>query len=284
MIGVLVLVAVLLVGGTGGYMIYDKVYKENQKTGTSDKNTDKDKDEDIADKNDKDKVEDKKEEENKGNNDSTAISGSDFEVTFKDETYTLGNVTNKRNLPVIVNKKNQGIADKIVNDLTNKSNVEWESLKASASEHSDIPWPTGVNYMLNTSYKAKNVISFKFERSGAMGGVPWDKSVGYSYDVVTGNMLNFDDILNDGNKEVFYNKVIDLLSKRVSSKESSCFYDRWEDIVKEKMYSEGYWYFTDKGIDFAFDRYELACGGDGTPVVNVSYSEINSYLKSKYRK
>lgn len=270
LIGVLVVVILGLVG----FIVYDKALLDKgaviEKTDNK-KDSSKDKDEVIADdKNDK-------------KNDNNVESGK-FKITYRDEEYKIGNVTNKRNLPSISSDKYQGSADKIVASLTEKSNAEWTSINEYADDIQDIPYATGVNYMLSLIYENSSVLSFKFEHSGAMGGVPWDKSVGYNYNVKTGNLLTFGDVISVGSREVFYDKVVSLIQKRADDADGGCLNADWKELVRNKMFSDGYWYFTDSGINFAFDRYELACGGFGTPVVTVPYSEINGYLVDGYKK
>lgn len=272
---IFIIVLVIMVLGLGGFIAYDKLGLSMETV--SDKVDNK-----KGNFNKKDKVsaDDKKDDTVTGD---IAEKGK-FKITYKDEDYKIGNVTNKRNLPNISSDKYQGSADKIVASLIEKSNAEWEILKKGANEHQEIPWTAGVNYMLSLIYENRSVLSFKFERSGAMGGVPWDKSVGYNYDVKTGKMLAFDEVISFGSREKFYDKVILLLQKRADDANGGCLNGDWKDTVRNKMFNDGYWYFTDSGISFAFDRYELACGGFGTPVVTVPYSEIDGYLMDSYKK
>ena len=290
----LIIVLVVIILGLGGYITYDKFFtnKENNEnkefvqvnentnqlnTQTQSSNSQKQSTNNI-------------EQSNNSENKTSNTSDYDLKISYKTEKYEIKDsksneivVGNERNLPVIESTKYKQSASKIVNYLTKVSNKDWDDLKEQSDElkenEPDIR-NVGVSYLFDTIRKTDNYVTFAYNMEGSLGGVSWVGIWGYNFDVKTGDILEFDDVINSNNsKDDFYNYAI----KELKSLDEDGFED-WKDTVKKDLFKTGNWYFTDDEIVFTFDKYSLGPGALGVVVVKVPYQDANQYLKSEYRK
>lgn len=268
LIGFLIVVIV----GMAGYITYDKVFSKEVKR--NDKATDSSKE-------------------------STEKEGKptfDFQISYQDELYETNNsngvkvTSSKRNLPIITSKQYPTAASNIVDSLTQYSNERWNEVKKMADDSKEYPVAAGntigVNYMISTVLSNVNVVSFRFLMSGAFGGVSWDEEHGYNYVTSTGNILEFRHLTDQ--YENLTNTCYDYAVNMISSSVASSLYQddvngKWQDILKEKMFELGNWYFTENGIYFSIEKYALGPGSAGVIHVEVPYQNINQYLKKEYQ-
>ena len=231
------------------------------------------------------------------NADAKVSENSDFVITYKEETEEFKNsngsvvITNKRNLPVISSNGNKSSADKIVKYLTDVSNKDWNDLKDTSNGYAkDFPddYKVGVEYKFGTVMNnTMSIVSFSYDMSGSMGGVSWIGNWCYNFDKSSGDVLEFDDVINNSSAK---DNLYDYIVKDI---ENSGNYDSlwdndvsgyWKDLVKENMFNLGNWLFTDKGITVTFDKYLLGPGATGVISVDIPYGELNNYLKDEYKR
>ena len=220
---------------------------------------------------------------------------SDFVITYKEETEEFKNsngnvvITNKRNLPVINSDDNKSSADKIVNYLTTLSDKDWNELKDTSSDNAkDFPdsYNVGVEYMFSTVMNTISIVSFSYDMSGSMGGVSWLGNWGYNFDKSSGDVLKFDDVINNSNaKDNLYDYIVKDIENNNSNDDlwDDNVSGNWKDKIKDNMFNLGNWLFTDKGITVTFDKYLLGPGATGVVSVDIPYSELNKYLKDEYK-
>ena len=115
---------------------------------------------------------------------------------------------------------------------------------------------------------------------GSFGGIPWDNNEGYNFDAVTGNLLKLDD-LGTGVFDYIYSQSISQIEKE--STESSCLEGDWKDRAKTELNKDGNWYFTKDGIKVIFPKYSIACGAEGSIIIDISKNDINPYLNAQYK-
>ena len=56
-----------------------------------------------------------------------------------------------------------------------------------------------------------------------------------------------------------------------------------DSIEKTELNKDGNWYFTKDGIKVIFPKYSIACGAEGSIIIDISKNDINPYLNAQYK-
>ena len=229
-----------------------------------------------------DKINNKTNDDNQSKEDENS-----YTISYKEETYStknkegIENTNSKRNVITIENKINPNAASLIERKLNEISDKMWEEIKNMADDSNEnSSTGLGVSYLIETGEVTNNRLTFIVNTVGSFGGIPWDNNEGYNFDATTGNLLK----LSDLGTEVFdyvYNQSITQIEK--NNTESSCLEEDWKDRAKAELDKDGNWYFTKEGIKVIFPKYSLACGAEGSKIINISKKDINPYLNDKYK-
>lgn len=117
---------------------------------------------------------------------------------------------------------------------------------------------------------------------GGAHGSQVSKSV--SYDMVTGNALTWQDILQDGiTSGDICTLVLDALGEH---KDKSQLFPDYPQTV-ESIFAQGLqhhtdWYFSNDGLHCFFSPYEIAPFATGTVTAKISYAALTGILKDEY--
>lgn len=224
---------------------------------------------------------------NSGNQFQNDGNKSSYIINYKEEAYTtknkegIENTNSKRNVITIENKNDTSAASLIENKLNEVSNTNWEEIKKMADDsYENSSTGLGVSYLIETGEVTNHRLTFIVNTVGSFGGIPWDNNEGYNFDAVTGNLLKLDD-LGTGVFDYIYSQSISQIEKE--NIESSCLEGDWKDRAKTELNKDGNWYFTKNGIKVIFPKYSIACGAEGSRIINVSKSDINPYLNDQYK-
>ena len=120
------------------------------------------------------------------------------------------------------------------------------------------------------------------EYSGTMH--PETDYISVSYDLVTGKALELNDILADSSaNDTIYQHVIASLEKQAAEKTLKRNY---KDLVKtyfgDNMAKNEDWYFSQSGLCFFFQPYEIAPYASGVITAEVPYSVLAGILQDAY--
>ena len=215
-----------------------------------------------------------------------------YKITYEKEEYTTKrsdgteSSKNTRNLPRIINPKNQSVADKIVKYLTDVSNKEWENnIKKMADEVTELPYDDlGVTYLYETGITTANRLTFILTMNGGFGGVGWLSEEGYNFDAKTGDILTTDTIAinKDELKKYMLRKTNEKIAE-LKKVENNCIRDDYQNNLEEEINRNGNWYFTQTEIKIKLQKYSIACGAGGITEINLPKEEVNQYLKEEYK-
>lgn len=220
-------------------------------------------------------------------NDESSEKKDSFEISFEEETYVTKNEKgevvseNKRNVPTIKNEANQEIADKIQKSIREISDKNWKYIKESSDEYNYIQPTAGVSYMLSTATVADNYITFKAEQSGSFGGVGWDATEIYTYDLKSGELVDLKGFAKDEEK------FVEFLSEEVKDfvKSSNMVYSSIElnSAIGTVLAEQGNYGIIDNKFEIVLPKYSIGTGADGVRIVEIEKDVINEYLKDNFQ-
>ena len=216
---------------------------------------------------------------------------ADFKIEYKEEVYQVKNsdgeliVENRRNLPTIKSIKYQEQADKIANFLKDASDQVWQNMKVSADDYAKLNnnEKVGVNYALGSVEQNDIFVTFIFKMSGSMGGLSWDDNKAYTFDIKTGNLLNFKDIASDeeGLRQYVYKKLVDYITEQ---EYAELLDEGWQIRMQDKIKENGNWYLSKDGLNFTFPKYSFGPGSVGIIEYKFDYKDVNDFLVESYKK
>jgi len=254
---IVIIMLIIIILGLVGYIAYDKgVFNtKKEKTVTTEKKVEKD----------------------------------EFKITYKEDIYEAKDssgvvkLRNKRNIPTVTSKTKKDIADKITANINDdESEKWWNDLKEEygTTENLDnTPYVIGISFLYSTVRVTDSYISLQAEQSGGMGGVSWGETLGYVYSTTTGEELKVTDI---GENETEFKAFInDYALDYLENSSYSCLNENWKSEFNKYLFDN--FNLDDDGINIYISRYSIACGADGTVIVKIPYSDVNSYLKTEYQ-
>lgn len=198
-------------------------------------------------------------------------------------TYTYQNM--RLTLP------DQTAADKVIMDFFNRvdafrttANTTLEAAKKA--DHSSVNW---IPYLCNTTYSPmridSNVLSLTGSNITYSGSAhPERVSVSANYDLTTGDVLTLGSIMTpQAEAQNFCQLVLEVLEQ---SKSELHLYDGYDAAVKQRFNREvsddQAWYFTQNGLCFYFEPYEIAPYSSGLIVAEIPYNKLSGLLNDRY--
>ncbi len=131
----------------------------------------------------------------------------------------------------------------------------------------------------------ENIVSFGAVHSMFSGGAHGNHaSVGYTFDVDTGEIITLDRLIADD--EAFQTVAIEEILKVLASEEYAAdVFPDYEATVRGAFAQEGYlsWYLSEEGIVITFDPYEVAPYSMGVVEITLPYEQFEQYMALKYR-
>lgn len=183
------------------------------------------------------------------------------------------------------------VADQIILDFLNRTDsmtrhAEAALAAAKQAYPSESQWQPHLLQMLYTPIRFDSgILSLYGSKVSYTGGA----HTGYSgasvnYDLLSGKVLRLTDIMRSQvTADTLSQLVIDALS--AVSKEKQLF-TTYDQTVKQLFGAElsGYenWYFSQEGLCFYFDPYEIAPFSSGSIVAQIPYSQLTGILEDAY--
>ena len=213
----------------------------------------------------------------------------DFKIEYKEEVFSLKNkkgkemIENKRYLPILTSDNFQLQADKITSYLSAFSDSVWNDiLEQSKLFVDELEQKVGVNYIPKVIEQNDIYFTFVYDMSGSLGEFAKEDRKGYTFSVVTGDILTLDSISLD--KEKLVEKCFEKLSEYIVHQEYKGDLDiKWYDKLKVLIDQEVNWYLTKDGISFTFPKYSLGTGYVGVISYTVSYEDLEDLVLDEYK-
>lgn len=151
---------------------------------------------------------------------------------------------------------------------------------------------SGMSYMQGQGYGTQRndgrVLSFNYGTEEFLGGAHgYYMEYGLNFDAKTGKVLTVEDIAQD--MDAFQEiSVQEMLRQSEALKEQGALFDEdmlpggLQGIFEGKMEGDE-WYFTEDGIRFISNIYEIAPYAAGNFTFDIPYEMINDVLKEEYR-
>ncbi len=183
------------------------------------------------------------------------------------------------------------VADKVIVDFLNRTDHHEaaDSIYAAAAKAYSQGTPMPSPYLCSTVYAPMRVDlgilsllgSYVTYEGGAHGN---QASTAVSYDLLTGNALTWQDILQEGITEENICQLV-LEALEVYEYKEDLFPD-YADTVKD-IFSQGLanhtdWYFSTNGVCCFFSPYEIGPFAAGTVIAEIPYSKLTGILKDAY--
>ena len=212
-----------------------------------------------------------------------------FKIEYKEESFALKNkkgkemIENKRYLPILTSDDFQMQADKITSQLAFYSDIVWNDISEQSKLYVDeLDSKVGVNYIPKVIEQNDVYFTFVYDLSGSLGEFSKEDRKGYTFSVVTGDLLTLDSITTD--KTQLLDKCYNKLSSYIVHQEYKGDLDeKWYDKLKILIEKEENWYLTKDGISFTFPKYSLGTGYIGVISYTVSYDELEDYILEEYK-
>lgn len=126
------------------------------------------------------------------------------------------------------------------------------------------------------------VLSFVYSAYSFSGGVHGLNTVyGSNYDVSTGSALKLADISDD--EDGLKDYCVDYITQLTHGSDyiNAGFNEGYEKSIKN-IVADGAWYFSDDGLVFVANEYELGSYAAGSFRFTVPYSKLANYVKADY--
>lgn len=183
------------------------------------------------------------------------------------------------------------VADKIIVDFLNRidqtADEATQILTAAKNAYKDNEqW---IPYLCQITYNPVRIDTSVLSLMGNFtnySGLPHPEKYypSVNYDLLTGDVLCFDDIITDDSaSDTIYQYVIEELN---TQKEENALYEGFEDTVKDrfahKTSDEDFWYFSQTGLCFYFWPYEIAPYASGIINAEIPYDKLSGVLNDAY--
>lgn len=193
-----------------------------------------------------------------------------------------------QNISLVLHKPD--VADKVILDFLNRVDTTRELAEATAElARTNYKPENWVPYLYHIAYSPtrvdEKVLSFFGNNvvfSGA--GHPERTCVSASYDLVTGDVLTLASIMQkDATAEQFCNLVLNGLAEMA---QGNYLYGNYKQTVTQRFTQDPThdeaWYFTQTGMCFYFDPYEIAPYSSGVITVEIPYENLRDLLHEDY--
>ena len=194
-------------------------------------------------------------------------------------TYTYQNV-----FPML---QDPDIAKTVSLDLLNRidsTRSSAESIRSAAiAEYSGSNWnPYSYSVYYNPMRIDQGVLSLFGNRISYQGSAhPTYVSISATYDLVTGKVLEFKDVLTqDYSAEQLSGLICDALA------DNTQLYDDYATVVKDRFsgnsVSTENWYLSTNGLCIYFSPYDIAPHAAGSITAEIPYSQLNGILRDEF--
>lgn len=224
-------------------------------------------------------------------------------VTIEEEKqeYTEGEVlimTTVYDHVTVAVEGNEAATQAIAETFEERAQAFQESIADSVewAKQDTLVTDSGMSYSEEREYAvARNdgrILSFAYSSSGFEGGAHgYYMEYGLNFDAETGQVLTIADIAQD--EAAFQDICVqEMLRQCADLKAQGLLFDEeilqtaatggLQGIMESKMEGEE-WYFTEKGIRFISNIYEIAPYAAGNFMFDIPYEMINETLKEEYR-
>lgn len=185
---------------------------------------------------------------------------------------------------------NAEVADKITNDFLSRTDISQDAASlqnsAKAAYNGNQNW---VPYFYSLTYVPQRidqkVISFYGDKVKFTGAAhPEQTRKGASYDLSTGDILTLASIMTtEATADDFCQLTLEALAERA---EGDFLRDGYAEDVKRRFTSDASqdenWYFTNTGLCFYFDPYEIAPYTSGVITAEIPYAKLTSLVQPDY--
>ena len=150
----------------------------------------------------------------------------------------------------------------------------------------------GISYDQEHGYEVKRndgrILSFSSLVGGYEGGAHgYYMEYGLNFDTKTGKLLTIADVAADKDafREICVEKMLEKYEElRAEGRvfEEDMIPPSLREVLEGKMEGEE-WYFTEEGIRFISNIYEIAPYAEGETLYDIPYELVNDVLKEEYR-
>ena len=215
----------------------------------------------------------------------------DVGVTTKDTTAENGTVLfqgTSQKMHLVLN--NAAVAEKITNDFLNRLDIEQEAATVEASAKAAYNGSTNwISYFYGLSYNPQRidqkVLSFCGDKVKYLGAAHAEISrKAANYDLSTGDVLTLASIMTtEATADDFCNLVLEALAERA---EGDYLREGYSEDVKHRFTADASqdenWYFTNIGLCFYFDPYEIAPYTSGVITAEIPYEKLTGLVLPDY--
>lgn len=183
------------------------------------------------------------------------------------------------------------VADKVIVDFLNRTDMHdsAESIRTAAiAAYKQAPsyWTPYLSQSVYTPTRIDQSVLSLFgsyvSYDGAAHGGQVSKAV--NYDLLTGNVLSWEDILAEN---VTHEDICRLVLEALAAQEEEkMLFEGYETIVQE-LFSHGLqhntdWYLSGNGLCYFFSPYDIGPFSSGTIVAEIPYSSLTGILDDAY--
>lgn len=154
-------------------------------------------------------------------------------------------------------------------------------LSEDADTPADAPGKTGLNVTYEIPYSSENALSVRFNVSIYHRGAAHPLNTVVVDSFVKGQQVTLNDLFLSGSN--YLQPIAELSKKAITAKKIS---DKKWIAEGTKASAENYatWYFTEKGINFIFNTYQVAAYVYGEQTVVIPFSSISTLVKPEFAK
>ncbi len=183
------------------------------------------------------------------------------------------------------------VADKVILDFLNRTDFQEQAdqllIAAQNAYEADKqywhPYTVQINYTpMRVDQAVLSLTGYQAVHTGEVHPVTNYNS--YNYDILTGEILHLSDILSpDVKMDGIAGMVTDILAQQekdiyISAGYSETVFDRFTKPVDD----DWDWYFSNDGLCFYFEPYDIAPYGSGVITARIPYDSLSGILKDEY--
>lgn len=183
------------------------------------------------------------------------------------------------------------VADKVIVDFLNRidQTADYATQILSAAKTVYTNSEQWIPYICQIAYNPTRIDTSVLSLIGSYtnySGLPHPEKYypSVNYDLMSGNVLRFDDIITDDSAtNTIYQYIIEELN---TQKEENALYEGFEETVKERLArvssDDDFWYFSQNGLCFYFWPYEIAPYASGIITAEIPYNKLTGILNDAY--
>ncbi|MBE5822301.1 MAG: DUF3298 domain-containing protein [Clostridiales bacterium] len=146
----------------------------------------------------------------------------------------------------------------------------------------------GFNYPLYLAFTntniSKNTISFTLDVVCVFGVTSQTETLGYTFDLTTGELLDWKTLVNNKEKYIYESKKIILEQLKKDSRYEEVVDNdlNYMDTIEYYIRQNDSWYFTEGKLCIVIPRYAIASGAAREFVFEIPLNEMNGIIKKYY--